>query len=449
MWNFDNSYARLPEIFFERVRPAPVRDPALLLFNENLAAELGLDRDSPRVYAGNEIPVGAEPLAQAYAGHQFGHFTMLGDGRANLLGEHVTPSGRRFDIQLKGSGPTQYSRRGDGRAGLGPMLREYIISEAMAGLKIPTTRGLAVVTTGEGLRRQTPTPGAVLTRVADSHIRVGTFEYAAALSNPSFLRTLADYTIQRHYPGLDYLSFLNAVIEKQAKLIAQWMLVGFIHGVMNTDNMAVSGETIDYGPCAFMDKYSLATVFSSIDRDGRYAFGNQPQIAEWNLARFAETLLPLFSADENQAAQMAVGAVENFGVVLQREWLSGMRGKLGLADQDAGDLALFSDLLKWMQENGADYTNTFRALPTEGIPGYPEWEKRWRVRKPNLESMATANPAIIPRNHRVEEALQAATENENLGPTKKLLAALANPFLENPEFSAGKEIEGYQTFCGT
>ena len=350
-WNFDNSYARLPEAFYVRLNPVPVHTPKLVVFNSALAQFLGLNPDALKgeegaaVFSGNGIPEGAEPLAQAYAGHQFGSFTMLGDGRAILLGEQVTPNGERFDIQYKGSGRTPFSRQGDGRAALGPMLREYIISEALHALDIPTTRSLAVVITGEEVFRETALQGAILTRTAASHIRVGTFEYAAARGNPNDIRTLADYTIGRHFPDLaadgnPYLALLGAVMERQASLVARWLLVGFIHGVMNTDNMALCGETIDYGPCAFMDAYDPNTVFSSIDRDGRYAYGRQPQIAQWNLARFAETLLPLVHEDPQEAVSMANEAVSGFSDTFRHYWLRGMRAKLGLLNQEGDDGAL-------------------------------------------------------------------------------------------------------------
>jgi uncharacterized protein YdiU (UPF0061 family) len=338
-WNFDNSYARLPKLFFTSLNPTPVRSPKLIFLNKPLAASLGLNakslksEDGAAVLAGIQIPEGASPLAQAYAGHQFGHFTKLGDGRAILLGEQITPQGERFDIQLKGSGRTPYSRGGDGRAALGPMLREYIISEAMYALGIPTTRSLAVVTTGESIFRETELPGAILTRVASSHLRVGTFQYVANWGTVEELRTLADYTISRHYPEIEadenrYLSLLQEVIKRQAALISKWQLVGFIHGVMNTDNMTISGETIDYGPCAFMDTYDPATVFSSIDIQGRYSYGNQPYIGGWNLARFAETLLPLLHEDEKQAVNLAQDAISNYSELYRRNWLAGMRAKL-------------------------------------------------------------------------------------------------------------------------
>lgn len=463
-FNFDNSYARLPDPFFTRVKPTPASSPTIGVFNSNLAQSLGLNgpalnsSEGALVLSGNFIPPGAEPLAQAYAGHQYGHFTMLGDGRACLLGEHVTADGRRFDIQFKGSGPTPFARRGDGRAALGPMLREYIISEAMFELGIPTTRSLAVINTGENVFRETPQPGGVLTRVASSHIRVGTFEYASALEKPDLLRTLADYTIQRHFPALaeepnPYLALLHVVIERQSALITQWMHVGFIHGVMNTDNMAISGETIDYGPCAFMDRYSRATVFSSIDRHGRYAYANQPSIAEWNLTRFAETLLPLFSANEEEAIAIATGALSAFNSTFESHWLKGMRAKLGLADEHAGDFEMIKVLLEWMESRGADFTNTLRGLSL-GVPeGLEDWYLRWQARGPSIELMRSRNPAVIPRNHLVEEALSAAVNHGDYSVMTKLLTALRDPYSDLPRdekyLQPGPADSDYQTFCGT
>src|SRR5947209_4054729 len=355
-WRFDNTYARLPDVLFALAKPATVRAPRVSILNHRLAAELGLDLSamSPEaaaaLFAGQDLPCGSRPIAQAYAGHQFGGFTMLGDGRAILLGEHRATSGRLSDIQLKGAGPTRFSRRGDGRAALGPMLREYVISEAMFALGIPTTRSLAVVTTGESVYRASALPGAILTRVAASHIRVGTFEYLAARQDESNLLELADYAIDRHYRELvdvprKYLEFFRAVTDRQASLIARWQLVGFIHGVMNTDNMAISGETIDYGPCAFMNAYDPGTVFSSIDHGGRYAYGNQPNIVQWNLARFAETLLPLLDPEPEQAVAAATGVLQDFPAVFERHWLAGMREKLGLRTDEAGDVELIRALL--------------------------------------------------------------------------------------------------------
>lgn len=480
-WNFDNTFVRLPKRFYSRRQPVPVREPRLVLLNEKLAQELGLDPDALRsaagtaVLAGNAVPDGAEPLAQAYAGHQFGYFTMLGDGRAVVLGEHVTPGGRRVDIQLKGSGTTLYSRGGDGRAALGPMLREYIISEAMHGLGIPTTRSLAVTATGEWVFRERPLPGAVLTRVASSHIRVGTFQFAAYLATKDDLRALVDYTLERHFPDIDledpdrYLELLRRVIDLQADLIVRWQLVGFVHGVMNTDNMSICGETIDYGPCAFMDSYDPATVFSSIDRRGRYAYGRQPGIAAWNLARFADALLPLIDEDEAKAVDKAQEAVSGFADLYRRRWLAGMRAKLGLAREEEGDRQLADELLHLMHEHGADYTETFRALtlgrgeqtPMYDSAAWMRWHEAWRARveregKPWDEvraRMRRANPAVIPRNHRVEEALAAAVGGD-LGPLEKLLGVLADPYAYSEaqeEYALPPEPSPipYVTYCGT
>ena len=502
-WRFDNSYARLPEALFTREKPLPVRFAGLMLFNEPLAGDLGLDGDRLRemgapIFVGNVLPSGADPLAQAYAGHQFGHFTNLGDGRAILLGEQLTPGGDRFDIQLKGSGRTRYSRGGDGRAVLGPMLREYVISEGMHALGIPTTRSLAVAATGETVRRSTPLPGAVLTRVASSHIRVGTFQYAAALGDRDLLASLLNYTIARHDPGLagaeePALAFLEAVVERQASLVARWMLVGFVHGVMNTDNMAISGETIDYGPCAFVDGYHPDTVFSSIDHAGRYAYANQPTIAQWNLARLAESLLSLLAGEQEQAIAKLVAILETFPERYARHHLAGARAKLGLTTAEEGDAGLFNDLLEAMQQTEADFTATFVALAShldagspdaaagqlavrgkshpwpfstwatpenaEGFrgcqsphpaaadffhsllagPGFAVWLDRWQqrlTREPGGPAAAAArmrqvNPVIIPRNLRVEEAL-AAAEAGDLELVKRLLEVIRQPFVEIP-----------------
>jgi uncharacterized protein YdiU (UPF0061 family) len=438
-WRFENSYTRLPEAFFKRTAPEAVSSPSWVIFNRPLAAEIGLDPDALKsgdglaFFSGNAIPDGAAPVAQAYAGHQFGHFTMLGDGRAVLIGEHLGLGGARFDMALKGSGRTAYSRRGDGRAALGPMLREYLISEAMHGLGIPTTRSLAVVRTGETVFRDGALPGAVLTRIASSHIRVGTFEYAALLQDVAALRALADYTMQRHYPDFepgDYRSFLEAAIGRQASLVAKWMLVGFIHGVMNTDNMALSGETIDYGPCAFLDAYDPSTVFSSIDRNGRYAYANQPGIAHWNLARFAEAILPLLDSDENKAVDIAKESLGIFPESFQKHWLSGMRAKLGLFDEEAGDVVLFESFLHEMQRRRSDYTLAFRSLdPRPTSDSDTGWNFEWKARlarQPQTADEAWAlmrrhNPVVIPRNHKVEEALQAATTNANCAPCTDFL----------------------------
>ncbi|OES45770.1 protein adenylyltransferase SelO [Domibacillus iocasae] len=480
-WNFDNSYASLPESFFTRQDVNPVRSPKLVKLNDSLAASLGLNaealqsKDGPAVFAGNEVPKGALPLAQAYAGHQFGHFTMLGDGRALLLGEQITPKGERVDIQLKGSGRTPYSRGGDGRAALGPMLREYIISEAMHALGIPTTRSLAVVATGETVSRETGLPGAILTRVAASHLRVGTFQYAANWDGGKELQALADYAIERHYPHIKvdenrYLSLLQEVIKRQVALITKWQLVGFIHGVMNTDNMTISGETIDYGPCAFMDTYDPETVFSSIDVQGRYAYGNQPMIAGWNLARFAETLLPLLDENLEKAVDLAEGAISGFPALYDTHWLAGMRAKLGLFNEEPEDKPLIEDLLSIMHKHRADYTNTFRALTFDkpedavlcGTDEFTEWQKRWQERLRRQEEskdaaqqlMKNSNPAVIPRNHRVEEALEAAVERGDYSVMEQLLHVLSSPYAHSSEQEdyatlPPQSLRPYRTYCGT
>lgn len=480
-WNLDNSYSRLPSSFFSSIKPTPVRSPKLIILNESVATSLGLDiqalqsKNSVEVFAGNRIPEGALPLAQAYAGNQFGHFTMLGDGRAVLLSEQITPQGERVDIQLKGSGKTPYSRGGDGRAALGPMLREYIISEAMHALGIPTTRSLAVVTTGEFIRRETLLPGAILTRVAASHIRVGTFQYVAKWGTIEELQTLADYTLKRHFSNGEkgenpYLSLLNEVIQHQASLIAKWQLVGFIHGVMNTDNMAISGETIDYGPCAFMDTYDPETVFSSIDTFGRYAYGNQPYIGLWNLARFAETLLPLLHENQDQAIKIAEEAISNFNGLFQSNWLAGMRAKLGIFNEEKEDESLIKDLLNMMQKFRTDYTNTFRALTFDTLedtvmfktPEFVHWYEQWQARlnsqqeskTSSHELMRKSNPAIIPRNHRVEDALEAAVKQGDYSVMERLLEVLSKPYAHSPEQEEYTTLPNnssvpYQTFCGT
>ncbi len=473
-WRWDHSYSKLPDLFFIRTRPVPVREQRLAVLNRPLAASLGLDPDlleDPAVFAGNAIPAGAEPIAQAYAGHQFGHFTNLGDGRAILLGEHLAPDGKRFDIQLKGSGRTPFSRGGDGRAALGPMLREYIISEAMHALGIPTTRSLAVAATGEEVFRTEVLPGAVLTRVAASHIRVGTFQYAAAHEDLAALRALADHTLQRHFPEVEpgetrYFDFYQSVMARQAALIAKWLHVGFIHGVMNTDNMALSGETIDYGPCAFMDHYDPNTVFSSIDRQGRYAYGKQPEIARWNLARLAETLLPLLHEDRNIAIDLVNEALGAFEDRFRGYWLAGMRAKLGIFTAEREDATLVQSLLDWMEKNRMDFTNTFRALGGLAGPAFPDaeflhWHERWTARlgrQPQTaaeigEIMYSHNPSVIPRNHNVEEALAAASDHGDLSVMQRLLTVLAKPYEADPpaEYTspAPPGLPAYQTFCGT
>ena len=434
-WRLEQSYAQLPALFHVAVAPTEVRAPRSVVLNRPLAAELGLNADAlagdegTAIFAGNRLPPGATPLAQAYAGHQYGHFTTLGDGRAILLGEQITPRGERFDIQLKGAGQTPFSRRGDGRAVLGPMLREFIISEAVHALGIPTTRSLAVAATGEDVWRETRRPGAVLTRVAASHIRVGTFEWAAAHRDHAALRTLVDYTLRRHFVELANAenparALLEGVIERQAALIARWMLIGFVHGVMNTDNMAVSGETIDYGPCAFIDAYDPATVFSSIDAHGRYAFGNQPRIAQWNLARFAESLLPLLHADEERATIDATELVGDFANRFQHYWLAGMRRKLGLLTEEPDDAPLVDALLAWMQKSKADFTNTFAGLATAIAPDdtrrndvdFLQWHEQWRARL-GRQSHAPAASDLV-RRRIIPHSFRAITSSRPRSPQR-------------------------------
>jgi len=477
-WHFDNSYSKLSKIFKEEIKPTPVHDPKLVILNEELAKNLNLDlskidkNDLAKIFSGNSLPKGSNTIAQAYAGHQFGHFTMLGDGRAILLGEHLVNNDKRFDIQFKGSGRTSFSRSGDGRAALGPMLREYIISEAIHSLNIPTTRSLAVVSTGEKVVRENLLKGAILTRVASSHIRVGTFQYLAAKQNINDLNILVDYSIDRHYAEIKAsknkaIDLLNLVMEKQCQLIVNWMRVGFIHGVMNTDNMAISGETIDYGPCAFMDTYDPKTVFSSIDKYGRYSYFNQPRIAKWNLARFAECLIPLIDKDEEKSLKIATEIIDNFQNIYEEKWLNMMRDKLGLFGNDKNDKVLIDDLLNWMEKNKADYTNTFCYLMniktnnTEiyNHKDYIDWSNRWQKRilvnnnskDKSLNLMKKSNPVVIPRNHKVEEALKAANEN-NIELMNKLLSILKKPY-ENQnnieDFQSPSDNKEYQTFCGT
>jgi len=477
-WKFEHSYITLPQDFFVEQEPIKVANPKLILLNEPLLESLGLNKEALSyaawgdIFSGNHIPLEAHPIAEAYAGHQFGHFAELGDGRAVLLGEQMAPDGKRFDIQFKGSGQTPYSRRGDGRAALGPMLREYIISEYMYALKIPTTRSLAVVTTGENVVRDEILPGAILTRVAQSHIRVGTFQYASSLNDIHKLKALADYTINRHYVACKesenpYLGFLNAVIAKQAALVAQWMHIGFIHGVMNTDNMSISGETIDYGPCAFMDHYHPETVFSSIDRQGRYAYGNQPPIAQWNLARFAETLLPLIDQDPDKSIELASQSINNFSDQFQMAWLQGMRIKIGLFHEEPTDIDLINDLLALMQKNKADYTLTFRHLASDTIlkdaifkdASFQAWYKNWthrvQIQKEGEEAsrlmMLKHNPAVIPRNYLVEKALSMAVIDQDYKLLNNFIEALLSPYKESKTFSEPplEEDMTYRTFCGT
>lgn len=479
-WNLKQTYMELPSFFYTKTNPEQAQDPRLVVFNQQLAGELGLNANMLSSYegvailVGNNVPPQSTPLSQAYAGHQFGGFTLLGDGRAVLFGEQVTPNGERFDIQLKGSGRTPYSRGGDGRAALGPMLREYIISEAMHALGIPTTRGLAVVTTGEPIIREEILQGAILTRIASSHIRVGTFEYAAAWGSKEELIALADYTIARHDMELQesnnpYLGLLKNVIDRQAYLIAQWQLVGFIHGVMNTDNMTISGETIDYGPCAFMDTYHRATVFSSIDQEGRYAYGNQPYIGGWNLTRFAEALLPLIHENEDQSIELAQDALSNYNKHFQRYFEKGMRAKLGLFNEKDSDADLISELLSLLEKYEVDYTNTFIALTfnkikeselgekKDFIAWYERWLERLEQQKESIakvqELMRNHNPAVIPRNHHVEVALEAAVKNANFDVMNKLLEVLSKPFAHTERQAKYAKVPDrktpYQTFCGT
>ncbi len=480
-WRFDNSYACFPETMLSRLAPVPVKIPKLIILNHSLSKDLGLDFSAvseeriASIFAGNLLPQGSQSIAQAYAGHQFGYFTNLGDGRAILMGEHLTPKNKRVDIQFKGSGKTPYSRDGDGRAALGPMLREYIISEAMHALGVPTTRSIAVVTTGEDVIRETLLPGAILTRVAASHIRVGTFQYLAMRGDVEVLRDLVDYSINRHYPTINdsdnpATELLKIVIQKQAQLITNWMRVGFIHGVMNTDNMTISGETIDYGPCAFMDAYDPATVFSSIDHRGRYAYANQAIIAHWNLSRFAETLLPLINKNQDKAIKSAEKVVNSYAKIYKKLWTKMMREKLGLFYEKSGDEVLINDLLFWMYKNKVDYTGLFRSLMKNNLLNnktfqdgvFLNWHKRWQARliqnkkskEESLDLMQKNNPLIIPRNHKVEEALKASVDANNLTPVFDLLNALKNPYDEqasNVAYRSPPTIskKAYKTFCGT
>ena len=485
LFNFDNSFARTFKGFFVPCQADPAVAPKLLQFNRSLAEELGLDPvalDSEAglaIFSGNAIPEGAEPLAQAYSGHQFGGFApQLGDGRALLLGEVIDTRHRRRDIQLKGSGPTPFSRGGDGKASLGPVLREYLIGESMHALGIPTTRALAAVTTGEDVYRETPLPGAVLTRIAASHIRVGTFQFFAANGGVDKVRELADYAIARHYPETadaenQYLAFFAAVADAQASLVAGWMNIGFIHGVMNTDNMTISGETIDYGPCAFMDTYAPDTVFSSIDRQGRYAYANQSVILSWNLTRLAETLVPLVDPDQDRAIELLTDAIQKIQPLYESHWLAGMRSKIGLATEDPQDEDLVNDLLWVMKDGQADFTLVFRRLAQalrgdsdavqqlfEQSGAFDVWARRWRKRvkqegvpaETSTQLMDRVNPIYIPRNHKVEEALSAAVDHADMKPFSKLLEVLIKPFDEvagNEDYAEPVPNPHYKTFCGT
>ena len=480
-WKFDNTYVHLPDPMLSQLSPVPVKSPKIAVLNQTLASQLGLDFSSVSnenlayVFSGNVLPKGSKSIAQAYAGHQFGHFTMLGDGRAILIGEHINKNKKRFDIQFKGSGVTPYSRNGDGRAALGPMLREYIISEAMFYLNIPTTRSLAVVTTGENVIRETSLIGAILTRVASSHLRVGTFQYAATLGDLEILKTLVDYAVDRHYPNLrdeknKALSLLEAVVQKQTELVINWMRVGFIHGVMNTDNMTISGETIDYGPCAFMDTYDPETVFSSIDHQGRYAYINQPIITKWNLVKFAETLIPLIHDNEKKSIEIAQETINKFDSLYQEGWTNMMRSKIGLFGNDKKDQNLIENLLSWMKKNKTDYTNTFYLLMKEKTKEdkifdnseFINWYKKWKIRlkknKQTLESsfnlMKKNNPVVIPRNHKVEEALDFANNNLNLKFVDNLFQILKKPYTDRSEIKDYQKPpipngRTYKTYCGT
>ena len=479
-WRFDNTYVHLPKIMLSKLSPVPVKSPKLVILNDTYSKELGLDfsiinnESLASLFSGNFLPKGSEPIAQAYAGHQFGYFTMLGDGRAIIIGEHLTKKNIRVDIQFKGSGITPYSRNADGRAALGPMLREYIISESMHALKIPTSRSLAVVETGEDIIRETSLPGAILTRVASSHIRVGTFQYIAMRKDISTLKKLVSYTINRHYPELKNnkniaLSLLKVVIKKQIELVMNWMRVGFIHGVMNTDNMTISGETIDYGPCAFMDNYDPKTVFSSIDHHGRYSYGNQPDITNWNLLRFAETLIPLISKNENKAVEIIKETFNKFNKVYKESWLNMMRKKLGLIGEKNNDEKLINNLLSLLHEQKADYTNTFCSLMNEDVQNdkifnnkeFIDWHQKWKERltknnnstEESLKLMRSVNPIVIPRNHKVEEVLEAAN-NDDLNPFHDFLKVLEKPYenqskTNNYQSPAPPSEKKYQTFCGT
>tara|TARA_B100000242_G_C43015112_1_gene472024 strand:+ start:52 stop:1500 length:1449 start_codon:yes stop_codon:yes gene_type:complete len=478
-WCFDNTYSRLPDPFKEEINPVPVKNPEIVILNKTLSKELDLDfsnlneKKISELFSGNSLPAGSNSIAQAYAGHQFGHFTMLGDGRAVLIGEHLSKKKERYDIQFKGSGKTSFSRNGDGRAALGPMLREYIISEAMYNLNIPTTRSLAVVKTGEEVIRETPLQGAILTRVALSHLRVGTFQYIAAREKKNELEILLDYVIKRHYPNIQNsknqaLDLLKVVLEKQIDLVVNWMRVGFIHGVMNTDNMSISGETIDYGPCAFMDTYDPKTVFSSIDQMGRYAYCNQPVITKWNLSRFAECLIPLIDKNQKKSIELATEVINSFENKYEEKWLNMMRDKLGLFGAEDKDKFLILDLLTWMHQKKLDYTNTFCHLmdfETEKKENFKdniflEWKKRWQDRlKVNnntpekyMKLMRSVNPLVIPRNRKIEEVLNDANNN-NIKPFKEFLEILKNPYSEQKNIKdfqiPSTSNEKYQTFCGT
>ena len=475
--NWDNSYLNVNQHLYTKVSPTKVESPRLLLYNKNLADELGLpselSSDAISALAGNGVMEGSEPIAQAYAGHQFGHFNILGDGRAILLGEHIISTGKRFDIQLKGAGRTPYSRNGDGRATTSAMLREYLISEAMHGLRIPTTRSLAVVGTGDEVYREYVSEGAVLTRIAASHIRVGTFQYAAKYLPKEELRTFCTYVIERHYPEVTKdenapLAFLRKVQDKQIDLIVDWMRVGFIHGVMNTDNMSIPGETIDYGPCAFMNTYNPATVFSSIDRNSRYAYGNQPTIAQWNIACLASALLPIIHEDKEEAVKLCQEIINEFPAIYEQRWAKMMCSKLGILEEKEGDAALIKDLLQWMEANKADFTNTFlqltntkeKLLAIYAQADFQGWFVRWEERVSQYKRedvlllLEKFNPKFIPRNHLVEEALHQAANLNDYGLFNRLVKVLQAPYEAQKGYQNFQEppIEGdgdYRTYCGT
>ena len=483
-WHFDNTYSKLSNTFKENIKPTPVHDPELVILNEELASTLNLDfsktdkKKLAEIFSGNSIPEETNTIAQAYAGHQFGHFTMLGDGRAVLLGEHLVNNDIRFDIQFKGSGRTSFSRGGDGRAALGPMLREYLISEAMHGLNIPTTRALAVVKTGEKIFREKEMDGAILTRIASSHIRIGTFQYAAIQGNKDILEKLLNYTIKRHHPEIlenkgenKAIQIIEKLIEKQISLVVNWMRVGFIHGVLNTDNVSLAGETIDYGPCSYMDYYDPKTVFSSIDHQGRYSFNNQEIITHWNISRFAETLIPLIDNDEDKAIKIGSKIIDSFGDKFKSQWLKMMKNKLGLINDIPNDEKLIFKFLNWMEKNRVDYTNTFLYLMNSQNNNndyykskdfqniYAEWKNRIGKNKCSekevIKIMASSNPYYIPRNHIVEKCLYEATINNNMKEFNSLIQLYKNPYekLENNENyqqpSSFEFTEKYKTFCGT
>ncbi len=475
-WNLQSNYTQISDKLFSELKPDIVTNPSTVIINNELAKKLGLnlkgisEKDLSNLFSGNQLPNGAKPFAQAYAGHQFGQFTILGDGRAHIVGEQVTPEGEIFDIQYKGSGRTPYSRGGDGKAALGPMLREYLISEAMYHLGIPTTRSLAVVETGEKVYREVPLKGSILTRVASSHIRIGTFQFLAAHKDYEGMQALLDFSIKRHFCNLKFtkyvtVEFIHAVMQKQIKLIVDWMRVGFIHGVMNTDNSTISGETIDYGPCAFMDTYDAKTVFSSIDTQGRYSFANQPSIIHWNLVRLAESLLPLIDKNEKKSIEIAQNTLNKFSSLFKNEWLQMMRKKIGIEDRSEEDEELISNLVNWMQNKGPDFTNTFCNLMNYnhandevfGDNDFGTWKKNWQERVKNkeyLKTMINTNPVLIPRNYLVEEALNEAETKGKLNKFNDLNKAISSPYhIEKVNIkyliTPSKTNIPYKTFCGT